>query len=364
MLIIFPCEKCGRRFRVDEKSRGRRGRCAHCGHVMRISKDAPEAHAIRELAHEPAPATAGAQGHAMPQERAAAPEAAPFQLSPPEPRPWIHRHPPPPDSEAALPRHDVVPHGSVFGLADSPAHRPIDQDEFPSHFELLDDDDDPASIGGVSPEVQRGLKEMAEFEKDRGAYDLASSPRGFFRRLDRSRPAGWFYVKWRGAVGTILKVLRFIDSSAYLISVPFLILMLFGIIVENTALMHTGAVVVVLANYGRFWTDLLALFVRPYKDGPLQGLAFLFPPYTVYYLTRHWNRVKPIVRRIATSCIPIVLVVLAYAFVPFGGGSSVKDLNDIPGRIKAGEQELRRDIDNELKKVEGEVRSLGKKQTP
>ena len=82
--------------------------------------------------------------------------------------------------------------------------------------------------------------------------------------------------------------------------------------------MHTGAVVVVLANYGRFWTDLLALLVRPYKDGPIQGLAFLFPPYTIYYLTRHWDRVKPIVRRIATSCIPIVLVVLAYAFLPSG----------------------------------------------
>jgi hypothetical protein len=73
--------------------------------------------------------------------------------------------------------------------------------------------------------------------------------------------------------------------------------------------------------------------------------------------------VKPIVRRIATSCIPIVLVVLAYAFLPLER-SSVKDLNDIPVRIRAGEQELRRDIDSELRKVEGEVRSLGKKQAP
>jgi hypothetical protein len=328
---------------------------------MRISKDAPEARAIRELAHEAA--AAGPQEHAVPQEQVALPEAAPFRLSPPEPRPWIDRDLPAPDSEPAAPRHGIVPHGSVFGLADSPAHRPIDQDEFPSHFELLDDDDDPALMGGVSPEVQRGLKEMAEFEKDRGAYNLVNSRRGFLGRVDRSRPAGWFYVKWRGAVGALLKVLRLIDSSAYLISVPFLVLMLFGIVVGNLGLMHTGAVVVVLANYGRFWTDLLALFVRPYKDGPLQGVAFLFPPYTVYYLTRHWVRVKPIVRRIATSCIPIVLVVLAYAFLPFSS-SSVKDLNDIPGRIQAGEQELRRDIDNELKKVEGEVRSLGKNQTP
>jgi hypothetical protein len=346
VLIIFTCENCGKQFQVDERSGGKRGRCSHCGHVMRI----PNTAAAPETPSGP---TA---------EPATAPEEAPFRLSPPESRPWIHRDLPPPDSEPALPRLDVAPHGSIFGLAGSPAHEPFHQDEFPSHFELLDDDD-PGSIGGVSPEVQRGLKEMAEFEKDRGAYNLVSGRRGFFRRVDRSRPAGWFYVKWRGAVGTQLKLLRLIDSSAYLISVLFLMLMLFGIIVGNPGFMHTGAVVVVLANYGRFWTDLLALFVRPYKDGPLQGVAFLFPPYTVYYLTRHWDRVKPIVRRIATSCIPIVLVVLAYAFLPLER-SSVKDLNDIPGRIKAGEQELRRDIDSELRNVEGEVRSLGKKQAP
>ena len=118
--------------------------------------------------------------------------------------------------------------------------------------------------------------------------------------------------------------------------------------------MHLGAVVVVLANYGRFWTDLVALFVRPYKDGPLQGLAFLFPPYTIYYVTRHWDRVKPIVRRIATSCIPIVLVVLAYAFLP-PDAQPVRDVQEIPARIKAGEEELRKDIDETLRKVESEV---------
>jgi hypothetical protein len=347
---------------VDEKARGRRGRCAHCGHVMRISQNASGEPAIAELAPEAALDRVVTPEPAVTPGPAVTPEAATFRLSPPELRPWIHRDLPVPDSEPAPPRHDVAPHGSVFGLADSLAKERFDKDEFPSKFELLDDDD-PDALGGVSPEVQRGLREIAEFEKDRGAYDLVSSRRGFLQRFDRSRPAGWFYVKWRGAVGTLLKLLRLIDSSAYLISVPFLMLMLFGIIVENPGFMHTGAVVVVLANYGRFWTDLLALFIRPYKDGPLQGLAFLFPPYTVYYLTRHWVRVKPIVRRIATSCIPIVLVVLAYAFLPFSS-SSVKDLNDIPGRIEAGEQELRKDIGNELRKVEDEVRSFGKKQAP
>ena len=128
-------------------------------------------------------------------------------------------------------------------------------------------------------------------------------------------------------------------------------LMIFGIVVENRAFVHTGAVVVVLANYGRFWADLLAFFVRPYKDGPLQGVAFLFPPYTVYYLTAHWDRMKPIVRRIATSCIPIVLVVLAYAFLP-SVNPAVKDVQGVAAKIEAGKQELDKEIDSDLKKVE------------
>ncbi len=286
-------------------------------------------------------------------------EATPFKLSPPESRPLIGRYLPVPVAERpdevgpTVEQRQPAPHDSVFHLEDSAESEPIDTDEFPSRFDLLDDDDGDMPAG-VSPEVERGLRELAEFEKDPRGYNVVSSQRGFLSRVDRSRPAGWFYVRWRGAVGALLKVLRFIDSFAYLISVPFLLLMIFGIVVRNNGLMHTGAVVVVLANYGRFWTDLLALLVRPYKDGPIQGLAFLFPPYTIYYLTRHWGRVKPIARRIATSCIPIVLVVLAYAFLP-SEGPPVHDVNEIPGRLKAGEEELRKDINDAIRKVESEV---------
>jgi hypothetical protein len=281
-----------------------------------------------------------------------------FRLSPPESRPWINRHLPSPAGEGVPaaelpPPRQPSPHDSVFHLDDSAESDQFDKDEFPSRFELLEDDGDKPA--GVSPEVARGLREIAEFEKDPRGYDVVSIRRGFLSRLDRSRPAGWFYVKWRAAVGSLLKLLRYIDTFAYLISVPFLLLMVFGIVVRNVRFMHTGAVVVVLANYGRFWTDLAALVIRPYKDGPIQGVAFLFPPYTIYYLTRHWRRVKPIVRRIATSCIPIVLVVLAYAFLP-AGSQPVKDVNEIPARIQAGEEELRKDIRDTLRKVESEVR--------
>jgi hypothetical protein len=228
-----------------------------------------------------------------------------------------------------------------------------------AEFELLEDDADPAAIVPVSPEIERGMREIAEFQRDPSGYKIAGERSGFFSRFDRSRPAGWFYVRWRACISFVLKVLRWIDSWAYLISVPFVILMIFGIVVGNRAFVHTGAVVVVLANYGRFWADLLALFVRPYKDGPIQGVAFLFPPYTVYYLTRHWNRIKPIVRRMATSCIPIVMVFLAYAFIPAVNPEAAK-VHGVGAKLEAGKHELDTEIDSELRNVETKVMSLGK----
>jgi hypothetical protein len=254
----------------------------------------------------------------------------------------------------------VGPHKSVFGLASPlPATHERHMGEYHAGFELLDDDSDAASVVPVSPAIERGLREIAEFQKDPRGYQVVGEKRGFFFRLERSRPASWLYVKWRASVGFVLKLMRWVDSWAYLISVPFVVLMIFGIVVENQALVHTGAVVIVLANYGRFWADLIAFFVRPYKDGPLQGIAFLFPPYTIYYLTTHWNHMKPILRRIATSCIPIVLVVLAYAFLA-SVNPAVKDVKGIGARLRAGEQELQKEIDSDLQRVESEVRSLGR----
>ena len=346
MLITFKCENCGKEFHVDERSRGKRGRCSHCGHVMRIPSTA---------AADPATAGVSATTEIEP---AAAPEPAPFRLSPPEPRPMVraevpaHAHAPAP----AVQQPDG-PHGSVFALASPLQGKQQHMAEHDVKFELLDDDADRAVLVPVSPEVERGLREIAEFEKDRSGYKVGGERSGFFSRLEKSRPAGWFYVKWRACVGSVLKLLRWVDTWAYLISVPFLMLMIFGIIVVNRGFVHTGAVVVVLTNYGRFWADLIAFFLRPYKDGPLQGVAFLFPPYTFYYLTRHWDRMKPIVRRMATSCIPIVLVVLAYAYIP-PVDPEVAKVQGVRAKIKAAKQELDMDIDSELTKVESEIRSL------
>jgi hypothetical protein len=356
MLVMFRCEHCGKQFQLDERYSGKRGRCSHCGQIMRIPS-AGTADPGGQPADERKLEGAAAGEPQPPPE----PEP-PFRLTPPEPHPRFGLHVPvdpavEEPAQAPLLQHPPGRHDPVF------AHEHADRAAIETHgghpparFELLEDEIDAGAAHMAAPEVERGVRELEEFQKNREGYDLAvdhGNAIWFFGR-GGSGPAGWVRVKWRAGVGRVLKVLRWIDDWAYLISVPFVVLMIFGIVVEHRGFVHAGAVVVVLANYGRFWTDLLALFVRPFKDGPLQGIAFLFPPYTLYYLASHWHKMKPILRRIATSCIPIVLVVLAYGFLP-SVNPAAKDVEGFVPKLKAGAAEVETEIRSDLKTLEGEI---------
>jgi predicted Zn finger-like uncharacterized protein len=329
MLLIFTCENCGKRFQVDESAQGKRGRCKNCGHVMRI----PQTHGVHAK-----------HAHVAGEAKAHVSEE-PFRLSPPEPPPEAHHE------VAAAHRHPATP-----------LHR-VEHD---TEFELIVDKAELARAIDASPEELQKNREIEDFKKDRRGYQVVGDRGGRFSLFGRGgdRPASWLYVQWRAGVTGILKILRFIDSWAYIISVPVLVMVLFAIVTSSRGLVHAGAVVVVLVNYGRFWTDLIAFFVRPFKEGPFQGLAFLFPPYTVYYLFAHWDRMKPILRRMLTSCIPIALVILAYAFLP-SINPEVQDVADVGTRLKIGTEVLEKDIHGGLKQIEEELSdSLEKNESP
>jgi DNA-directed RNA polymerase subunit RPC12/RpoP len=346
-LLTFQCEHCGKPFHLDDRYSGRKGRCKYCGLVMTIP---------RATAQEPAPAREAEEP--SPGEPAASSGEPLFRLSPPEPTPQMDLREAPPDLEAPEPQ-PVQDRDADAAAPRQP--QPLPAGETGYDIELIDDDEDFRSANSVSPEIQRGLREMAEFARDPRGYSLATqrSGRGWFSFSGHGAPgpASWLYVQWRAAVTLILKLLRWIDNWAYLISVPFLVLLVFAIVVSNPALAHLGAVVVVLVNYGRFWTDLLALFVRPFKESPLHGLAFLFPPYGLYFLATRWRQVKPILGRMATSCIPIVLVVLAYAFLP-SINPGVEKVHGVGAKIAAGGKEVVKEIHEDVEKIEGRLPSL------
>jgi DNA-directed RNA polymerase subunit RPC12/RpoP len=360
MLMLFTCEKCGKRILVDAQMEGRKGRCTNCGHVMRIPR-ADEAHlqpptlpqvaaaagpAHREHGRPPAVAPAHGHAEAHPPAHATGPGDSPFRLSPPEERPEVAATSFRPPPVLAEPRQ---------------LHRHVHVDEEPSQFELIVDDSHRDDQALASPEVQRGLRELEEYRKDPRGYQLAEElDDRFFRWARGSRPANWMYSQWRKAVGGILRLLRFIDDWGYLISVPFLVLIVFAIAIGHRGLVHLGAVVVVLVNVGRFGTDLLALFVRPFKEGPVHGLMFLFPPYAVFFVGKHWDKFRGTFRRLLTSCIPIVLVILAYAFIPVVE-PEIQSAPTAAEKLRRAEQEVVKDAREGLREARDGLRHLEQK---
>jgi hypothetical protein len=104
---------------------------------------------------------------------------------------------------------------------------------------------------------------------------------------------------WRGQLGGIQKVLRWVNETAYLISVPFIMLIMFGTVARNRPVALLGAAVVILLNIGRLVTAGAGLVIVPLRDG------------------LNWKKLKKPLRRLAEPVMTIGLVVLAFLFVPF-----------------------------------------------
>jgi hypothetical protein len=137
---------------------------------------------------------------------------------------------------------------------------------------------------------------------------------------------------WRGQIGRVQKILRWIDGTAYLISVPFIMLILLGWMARNRPMALLGAVVVILLNIGRLVTAGASLAVVPLRDGI------------------NWKKLKKPLRRLAEPVITIGLVVLAFLFIPFlaTGKPSTKG---IAGAINAGQEAMKKSALGELYKA-------------
>jgi hypothetical protein len=133
----------------------------------------------------------------------------------------------------------------------------------------------------------------------------------------------------RGQLSGVQRVFRWINETAYLISVPFIMMLLLGTMVRNRPMALLGAAVVVLLNIGRLVAGAAGLAVVPLRDG------------------LKWKKLKKPLRRVAEPALTIGLVVLAFLFIPFlsTGKPSTKG---VAGRINAGLEALEKRALGEL----------------
>ncbi|WP_165065140.1 zinc ribbon domain-containing protein [Paludisphaera rhizosphaerae] len=133
---------------------------------------------------------------------------------------------------------------------------------------------------------------------------------------DAAGPAGRATIMWRHSWRSIAKLLRNINEFAYLLSIPFIMLLLIGATMHNRSLALLGAEAVVLLNIGRLITGLANLVAVPFREGPGTGLMFLIPPFTIKYMMDHWNQMRRPTKRVVTPLLTIAAVLLAFALLP------------------------------------------------
>ncbi len=137
---------------------------------------------------------------------------------------------------------------------------------------------------------------------------------------------------WRKQLGNIQKVFRTINQAAYLISVPFLMILIFGAVVKNHQIAIFGATFVVLVNIVRLASGAANLAVIPFRDGINPG------------------KMKKPIRRVIEPAITIGLVVIAFTFIPWlSVGQTAK--GSIADRIRSGAKELKQEIKGEVSRV-------------
>jgi hypothetical protein len=283
MGIVFFCQSCGARFEVDPRSAGKKGRCKKCGQHVTI----PRAEQIASMAAMPALAAAGVG--------AAAGTGAPA-AGPPSIGSWLRGG----VSSAALAplTIDRMPAGVRRGSAPSP----------------LDD------LGDSKP------------------YALAEPERGESRGRV-TRRAGAVARVWRREVGGIQKLFRKLNETAYLVSVPFLMILLLGAVVRSRPLALFGATVVVLLNIGRIVAGVANLAVVPLREGV------------------NVKKMKKPFRRVVEPVLTIGLVVLAFTFIPWlSTGAPAK--GGVAGRIRSGAEALEKDMRGEVERTVDQAKDL------
>lgn len=268
MGIVFFCQSCGSRFEVDARMAGKHGRCKKCGQDMAI----PKADQLASMVAMPALAAAPAAAAPGPGEAGAAS--------------WIKTA------------------SSNVGLA------PLTLDRFSiakknAKPSPLDDAEDSKPFLLAGPEI-------SDFHGK------------------KSKPVSAVARIWRKDVGFIQKTFRWLNESAYLVSIPFVMILLFGIAVKSRHLAIFGAVFVILLNLGRIVAGVANLAVVPLREGI------------------NTKKMKKPLRRVIEPVLTIALVVLAFTFVPWLS-SSPPGQGNIRERIKKEVTELENEVKDEVK---------------
>jgi hypothetical protein len=284
MSIVFYCQSCGARFEVNAGLGGKKGLCKKCGQLMEI----PRAEHLASMVAMPALAAAGAGAAVAPGAGGNAPSLSN----------WL---------KASATNIRLAP----ITAEQMPA---VKRRALPTP---LDDDlGDSKPYAVAAPEVR--------IPGGRGAV---------------ARATGSVLSLWRREWGVVQRIFRWLNEGAYFISIPFLVILLIGIVFKNRNLAIFGATYVVLLNIGRIVAGAANLSVIPLRSGI------------------NVKKMRKPFRRVVEPVLTIGAVVLAFTFVPWlSEGRSAR--GSITDRLRQSAKGLTKEMEGGLKQAADKAQAV------
>lgn len=281
MNIVFFCQSCGARFEVGPNMAGKKGRCTKCRQNLAI----PQPDAVASIANQPA---------AVP--------------PPPKvmPRPATAR----PENLAS--RLRTV--GTSIGL-------------------------DPVTLQNLSaaPKGYGAALAALDDAEDSKPYLIANNPL-LNEKKESGGTANVVKNRWRKETGSLQKLFRRINETAYLLSIPFIALLLFATAMKNRPLALLAATLIVLLNLGRIVAGIANLTVVPLRSG--LNAKKLNKPF----------------RRVIEPILTIGIVFLAFTFIPWLSGESQSA--DVVSRLTENAKGLKGEMKSKVGTIVDQARSL------
>ncbi|QDU80618.1 hypothetical protein Pla110_23490 [Polystyrenella longa] len=302
MPISFACPECGRQFTVRDELAGKAGHCNSCQHRFHIP--------------DPTPVMSGASksGH--------------YRLGKASP-----------SSKA---------NGQPGGY------------HVPSAVDL-------AAVSQHSLDrVQRNERRWEE-EEESGPYQV-KTPRTPWReqhQINKQRkkskaPGAMKEFYWDRLRG-LRHLLDNLNDFGYLVSVPFIAMVIISILWQSQNIGLIGASGIIAVNVIRFYINLIHLAVLPFRQSLMQGILFLIPPFTFYYLYQNWKPMKKGAKKLFGPMFQIIAVILVFTFLPFLHSGKGGDNMKLPERIKSEADTLFKEAETNTQKVKEATRKQGTK---
>lgn len=233
----------------------------------------------------------------------------------------------------AVPQPEVVASGMFrLGAMASPTSelglRPISADFHPA------------------PAGRSRLEDDEDEYGDGGSYEMAALNSAQVKVPRKQVPA--VQRIYRKQVQSGLGALRKLSDFAYLLSWPFILLILFGAATGARNLAVMGAAGVTVLSLGRFAIDGFFIVAIHFRKNPIEGVLFFIPPLTFYYLYKRWGVIGPAAQRLLLPVGLIAGVILAFTFVPALSSGGTDANTPVGERIKQEFGVLKGDIEGEL----------------